>query len=35
MIKEAVEIGGNLLIDIAESLHKIAKGDKLSSGRRL
>ncbi len=34
MVKEAVRIGGNLLIDVAESLNQIAQGDKLSSGRR-
>jgi hypothetical protein len=35
IIKEAVEIGGNLIVDIAESLNRIAQGDKFSSGRRM
>lgn len=33
-MRAAIEAGGGLIIDIAESLSRIA-GDKLSSGRRL
>lgn len=35
MIREAVQIGGNLLVDIAESLNQIAGGSKISRGRRM
>lgn len=34
LVETTIQFAGELLIDIAESLNKIAGGDKLSRGRR-
>lgn len=34
-IEEGIKLVSELFIDIAESLHKIAQGDKLGRGRRM